>query len=62
MNLFMFTRQPPTSRHPMSDSIIVGVGITEELAEHWAQGYHRDMDASSRDFQTSVGTKNPTTF
>jgi hypothetical protein len=33
MNLFVFTRQPPTSRHPMSDSvIIVGVGITEELA------------------------------
>jgi hypothetical protein len=47
----------------MSDSIIiVGIGITNELRKHWAQGYHRDMDASSRDFQTSLETKNPATF
>jgi hypothetical protein len=47
----------------MSDSIIiVGIGITNELRKHWAQGYHRDMDASSRDFQIWVETKNPTIF
>jgi len=35
----------------MSDSIvIVGVRITNELTKHWAQGYHRAIDASSRDF------------
>jgi len=38
MNLFVFTRQPPTSRHSIGDrSIIVGGGIK---GKHWAQGYH----------------------
>src|SRR5215207_9716610 len=51
MNLYLFTRQPPTSRHSRSDSVIViGVGITVEQVQHWAQGYHRDMQASSRDY------------
>ena len=45
MNLFVFIRQPPTSRHQTSDSIIiVGVGVKDK---HWAQGYHRDIGASS---------------
>jgi len=27
---------------------IIGVGIImNQVAEHWAQGYHSDMDASS---------------
>jgi len=38
MNLFVFTQQPPTSRHSIGDrSIIVGGGIK---GKHWAQGYH----------------------
>jgi hypothetical protein len=36
----------------MSDSIIiVGVRIADELAKHWAQGYHYDMPASSSFFE-----------
>jgi hypothetical protein len=38
----------------MSDGIIiVGIGVTEDLAKHWAQAYHREMLASSRDFVNS---------
>jgi hypothetical protein len=31
----------------MGTSIISGIGVDDELAGHWAQGYHRAMDASS---------------
>jgi hypothetical protein len=51
MNFFLFSGKPPTSRHFASDSmIVVGIGIEDELAEHWAQGYHRRKQASSKDF------------
>ena len=30
--------------------IVIGIVITVKLSEHWAQGYHSDMDASSKDF------------
>jgi len=41
----------------MSDSItIVGVGVKDK---HWAQGYHRAIDASSRDFWNYPQTKSP---
>ncbi len=40
----------------MGTSIIVGVGVKDEGAKHWAQGYHRAISASSRGFaQTKAG-------
>jgi hypothetical protein len=30
--------------------IVIRIGIEEELAGHWAQGYHREKQASSERF------------
>jgi hypothetical protein len=51
VNLLSFVWQPPTSRYQskIGTSGIGVIGINNELAEHWAQGYHCGIDESRRD-------------